>query len=157
MQIKVPSKADIKIAAHKQEATCLTFNTIGDAIATGGADSLVKLWSTLNGKEVQKLTGFNRAITDVSISMDNELLAAASTEHKAMLWKLKTMRTVHTFTGHKETINACKFSFVTKSLLTGSQDRTIKIWDIEKGTNTKNVRYYYLLYTDHVLFFLFRH
>ena len=95
--------------------------------------------STANGKEVQTLRGFNRAITDVSISMDNELLAAASTEHKAMLWKLKTMRTIHTFAGHKETINACKFSFVTKSLLTGSQDRTIKIWDIEKGTNTKNV------------------
>ena len=77
--------------------------------------------------------------------MDNELLAAASTEHKAMIWSLKTMRNTFTFPGHKETINACKFSFVTKSLLTGSQDRTIKIWDIEKGNNTKNVsviRYY---------------
>ena len=52
MDIKVPSKAEIRIAAHKQEATCLTFNTIGDAIATGGADSLVKLWSAANGKEI---------------------------------------------------------------------------------------------------------
>jgi len=71
--------------------------------------------------------------------MDNEFLAGASTEHKAILWKLKTMRTLQTFSGHKEQINACKFSFVTKSLLTGSQDRTIKMWDLDKGTNTKTV------------------
>ena len=71
--------------------------------------------------------------------MDNEYLAAASTEHKATLWSLKTMRPGHSFPGHKETINACKFSFVSKSLITGSQDRTIKYWDLDKGTNTKTV------------------
>lgn len=137
--IKVPSKVEFKIPAHKQEATCLCFNTVGDAVVTGGADSLIRIWSSNNGKEVQTLRGFTRAITDVSISLDNDLLAGSSTEHKAVIWRLKTMRTLHTFTGHKETINACKFSFVTKSLLTGSQDRTIKIWDIERGNNTKTV------------------
>ena len=118
--IKVPSKVEFKIPAHKQEATCLCFNTVGDAVVTGGADSLIKIWSSNNGKEVTTLRGFTRAITDVSMSLDNDLLAGASTEHKAIIWKLKTMRTQHTFSGHKETINACKFSFVTKSLLTGS-------------------------------------
>ena len=51
-EIKVPTKVEFKIAAHKQEATCLAFNTLGDAIATGGADNLIKLWSSANGKEV---------------------------------------------------------------------------------------------------------
>lgn len=139
-EIKVPSKVEFKIAAHKQEATCLAFNTVGDAIATGGADNLIKLWSSANGKEVQSLRGFSKAITDVALSLDNEHLAGASTEHKAIVWRLKTMRIAHTFSGHKETINASKFSFVTKSLLTGSQDRTIKIWDLDKGNNTKTVR-----------------
>jgi hypothetical protein len=30
IDIKVPSKVEMKIPAHKQEATCLCFNTIGD-------------------------------------------------------------------------------------------------------------------------------
>ena len=89
--------------------------------------------------------------------MDNEYLAAASTEHKAVLWKLKTMRQMHTFPGHKETINACKFSFVTKSLMTGSQDRTIKIWDLDKGSNTKTVKFkHFYRVIDHVLLFMLR-
>lgn len=52
LEIKVPSQVEVKVAAHKQEATCLTFNMLGDAIATGGADCLVKLWSSQTGKEV---------------------------------------------------------------------------------------------------------
>jgi WD40 repeat protein len=71
-------------------------------VVTGGADNLIKIWSSNTGKEKQTLRGFTKSITDVSISMDNEFLAGASTEHKAILWQLKTMRPVQTFSGHKE-------------------------------------------------------
>lgn len=136
----MPSKTLFKIAAHKKEATCLAFNLLGDACATGGGDSLVKVWNMNTGKEIQTLRGFNKPITDVAFSVDNEYLAAASTEHKAVLYKLKTMRQAHSYSGHKDTINACKFSFSKKSLITGSLDRTIKFWDLEKGMCSKTVR-----------------
>lgn len=136
-ELKPPTKTEFKIAAHQREATCVTFNPLGDAIVTGGGDSLVKIWNPSNGKEVQTLRGLSKTITDVAISMDNELLAAASTEHKAMIWKLKTMRSMHTFQGHKDTINAIKFSFARKALITGSLDRTIKFWDLDKAQCTK--------------------
>lgn len=115
---------------------------MGDAIATGGGDSLIKIWNANTGKEDVTLRGFSKPITDISISMDNELLAASSTEHKTMIWSLKTMRSNHTFTGHKDTISACKFSFSKKSLITGSLDRTIKFWDLEKAICSKTVHKY---------------
>lgn len=58
---------------------------------------MIKLWSAHNAKELQSLRGFNKPITDISISMDNEYLAASSLEHKSIVWGLKTMRSVHTF------------------------------------------------------------
>lgn len=94
-----------------------------------------------NGKEIQELRGFNKPITDVAISLDNEYIVASSLEHKAQLWKLKTMRSVHTFSGHKEYISSNIFSFSKKQIITGSLDRTIKFWDIEKGVCVRTVSF----------------
>ena len=52
MLLQIPSKTQFKIPAHKREATCICFNPIGDVIATGGGDSLIKLWNSHNGKEI---------------------------------------------------------------------------------------------------------
>ena len=77
--IKIPSQTERKIAAHKGECTCLAFSPLGDAIVSGGADCVVKLWNVSNGKELANLKQFRRPIIDVSISIDNELLIASST------------------------------------------------------------------------------
>lgn len=100
---------------------------------------MVKVWSMANGKEIQELRGFSKSITDISISLDNEFLAASSLEHRTQLWKLKTMRSQHTFSGHKDVITANIFSFSKKQIITGSLDRTIKTWDMEKGLCTRTV------------------
>lgn len=52
MVLKLPSRTERKIAAHKRECSCLAFNPIGDVIATGGGDNLVKLWNANTGKEL---------------------------------------------------------------------------------------------------------
>lgn len=88
----MPSITERKIAAHKRECTCLCFNPLGDVVATGGGDNLVKLWNSSTGKEISELRGFSRALTDISISLDNEFLVGSSMDHKTILFKLKTMR-----------------------------------------------------------------
>lgn len=39
-----PNRVDQKLHAHEKEATCVKFNVNGSLLATGGADSLVKIW-----------------------------------------------------------------------------------------------------------------
>jgi WD40 repeat protein len=144
---QVPSKVEFKISAHKKETTCVVFNAMGEALATGGGDNSVKIWNLSTGKIAQTLN-CSKSVSVLDFSIDNEFLAACTTDHKANLFKLKTMRNIFSFQGHKETINACKFSFSKKSLYTGSADRTIKQWDIEKQLCAKTVSY--------SLFLLFR-
>ena len=140
--VELPNKTERKIAAHKRECTTLAFNPLGDVIATGGGDNLIKLWNVNTGKEISELKGFTKAVTDVAMSLDNELIVGASLENKAVLWRLKTMRQAHAFIGHKDVITSCRFSYARKSVITGSLDRTMKFWDIEKGICSRTVTYF---------------
>jgi WD40 repeat protein len=40
-----PSNLKLKMEAHTESCTCAIYNPIGDMIATGGADKVVKLWT----------------------------------------------------------------------------------------------------------------
>jgi WD40 repeat protein len=40
----VPSRVEYKLFAHEKEATCVTFNSTGNLLLTGGGDSLIKIW-----------------------------------------------------------------------------------------------------------------
>ena len=46
----LPTEPKIKMIAHSDPCTALSFNTLGDTLATGGADKMVKLWS-IKGKK----------------------------------------------------------------------------------------------------------
>ena len=134
--IDLPTETGIKIKAHAMQASCLRFSSSGEHIATGGGDSLVKIWNSKLGNEMQVLRGLQKPVTDLAMSLDGEFLLASSLENKALLWKLKTMRTIFAFTGHNDVINACKFSFTKRQAITGSMDRTIRYWDIDRGVQT---------------------
>lgn len=47
----VPSHVVQKYHAHKKEATCLAFNLSGNYLATGGGDSLIKIWDVQKNVE----------------------------------------------------------------------------------------------------------
>ena len=49
----LPTEPKIKMIAHSDPCTALSFNTLGDTLATGGADKMVKLWS-IKGKKIHE-------------------------------------------------------------------------------------------------------
>ena len=129
----VPSKPIHKIFAHKNEVTCLCFSPLGDLIATGGGDSLVKVWDPNSGVEIASLKDFKKSITSVSINLDNSVLAASSVaDHLIKTFNIKTQRVMNTLSGHKDNINAIKCCLRSRKIWSGSSDRTIKLWDYDK-------------------------
>ena len=126
--------------AHKDECLCVDFNSLGTMLATGGGDCKMKVWDAQRGVETNAFKAFNKPVTAVSFSLDNEYLGACSVDKSAKLWRTSTMRVAHTFTGHKDTLYACGFAYSVRWFFTGSSDRTIKSWDYAKGFCANTVR-----------------
>lgn len=75
--IEAPCEVEWKTCAHKGEATSSCFNRDGDIVYTGGTDGIVKGWRSKDGKDVATMGSSGKAVTDISVSLDNEYVLAS--------------------------------------------------------------------------------
>lgn len=71
--------------------TAIAFNSMGDILATGGEDKVVKLWSLKKQKihDIATLKSKSNPVCALSFSLDNEYLVSCSTDHRATIYHLK--------------------------------------------------------------------
>lgn len=74
----------------KQEIYSLAFASDGGVIATGGIDSLVKLWRVPDLEPIDEISKHNRMVVDLDFSpiLGNALVASASYDNSAGLFQL---------------------------------------------------------------------
>jgi WD40 repeat protein len=107
----LPSNQKHKIFAHQNETTCVVYDPLGNKLATGGGDHLIKIWDPNSGKSIfcnfilgkntAILKGFQKAVTSLSFNLEGSVIAGGSVQKTVKLFSLKTHRELHTFTGHK--------------------------------------------------------
>ena len=149
----LPTEAKVKMIAHSEACTALSFNTQGDTLSTAGADKVVRLWSIKNKKihETTSLKNKTHSICAIAFSLDNEYLMSCSTDHRATLYRLKgQIKATHSFIAHKDLITSTKFSFSMKQAITASQDCFIKFWDLQKGDISRSINAKSKCYDMHV-------
>ena len=113
--------------------SALAFSFDGTLLASGSADTTVRLWDTVTSNEVailQKHTGF---INVLAFSPNGKMLASGSTDKTVMLWDTGTGELLTTLTGHINSINTLAFSPDGSTLASGSTDGTIRFWNTETG------------------------
>jgi eukaryotic-like serine/threonine-protein kinase len=104
-------------------------------IATGGEDSLIRLWDTASGREMRVLRGHNDYIESVDFSPDGRRLASGSFDRTIKLWDVLTGAEQQTLTGHNGQVYVVRFSPRGDRLLSGGADRSVKLWDVATGRN----------------------
>lgn len=120
------------LAGHSHQLWSVCFSPDGALLASGGADTAVRLWNTVEGSLSQTLlqpTG----TTALDFSPDGRQVVSASYDAIIRLWDLPARRVAKEFRGHKGTVWTVAFSPDGRTLASAGEDKTIKLWNATTG------------------------
>ena len=75
---------------HFAPCFCITFDKTEQRIISGSDDGSVKIWCSQTGILIHSLLGHDSAVSDVSCSPDNLIIASCSLDGTARFWDMKS-------------------------------------------------------------------
>ncbi|KAI9728169.1 MAG: hypothetical protein M1828_004630 [Chrysothrix sp. TS-e1954] len=73
-------------------------------IASGGPESIVKLWDSRTGKMISKFVGHTDNIRSILISRDNDMVISASSDQTIKVWSVTAGRCMYNLGMHKDSV-----------------------------------------------------
>ena len=105
-------------------------------MASGGADTTIRLWDAHTGTEMQTLTGHTSNVTSVVFSPDGQKLASGGADTTIRLWDADTGTELQTLTGNAGWVGSVVFSPDGQRLASGGFDKKILLWALEPSSTT---------------------
>jgi len=122
-------------------------------VAAGSLDTIVRVWDTASGHQVERLKGHKDSVYSVAFSPDGQCLVSGSLDRSIRLWDLAHLkRTLEkppkeraminreatntpcsTLSGHKDYVLSVAVSPDGQWVVSGSKDRSIQFWNIATG------------------------
>jgi len=123
----------IKLTSNVGYIYSIAFSPDSLTLASGGDDSIIRIWDVKTGKEVHQLTGHAGRIASVAFSPDGLILASGGDDNTIRIWDVKTGKEVRQLTGHTDRIWSVAFSPDGLILASGGNNKTVHIWDVKTG------------------------
>ena len=111
-----------------------------------GENGTVELWVSDTGANILTLTGHEEEVSSVAFSWDENTLASGDDAGTVRLWDVDTGTNTLTLAGHTERVWSVAFSRDGNTLASASgsrrvpfsesSDKTVRLWDVNTGTNT---------------------
>mmetsp|Transcript_49693 Transcript_49693/g.118392 ORF Transcript_49693/g.118392 Transcript_49693/m.118392 type:complete len:417 (-) Transcript_49693:128-1378(-) len=124
-----------------QQIRAATISKSTEVVATGAADSMVKVWPLTTQQLSQQavarprtLSGHSGEVWAVAFSDDERWLVSAGIDTKVVVWELEFGVMVRTLTGHFAPIVSVAFAMSDALFVTASTDGTARVWNLEAGT-----------------------
>ncbi|MCJ1316185.1 hypothetical protein MMC15_001505 [Xylographa vitiligo] len=76
----------------------------GSIMASGGPESIVRLWDPKTGKRITKFVGHTDNVRDILINQDGDTIMTASSDQTIKVWSVAAGRCMHTLTMHNDSV-----------------------------------------------------
>ena len=126
-----------KVSGFQERLNGLTFSPQGDWLAVGSGDDItpaqeraIFLINTSSAKVAQKFSGHKGAVLQVAFSLQQPLLASASTDGTVRLWSVPSDDLLAVL-DHKSSVTDVAFSSDGKLLLSSAKDGSVHLWGIK--------------------------
>jgi WD repeat-containing protein 48 len=73
-------------------------------LASGGPESIVRLWDPKSGKRVTKFVGHTDNVRDILINETGDTIMTASSDQTVKVWSVTAGRCMHTLTMHNDSV-----------------------------------------------------
>ncbi len=100
----------------------------GQRLAVGGSDGLLRVWDTLDGREIVRIPGHTDWITSLAFSPDGSRVITGSRDLTVRLWDLAAGREFHCFRGHQQHVSAVAFNPDGRHAFSAAVDGVIRYW-----------------------------
>ncbi|MEV4033734.1 nSTAND1 domain-containing NTPase [Streptomyces umbrinus] len=127
--------------ADNSDATSMTFNQKGDALATIGLTRGTELWNTATGRLLKHLAIERRTELSgflLAFSPDGRTLAVGGAKGQVRLYDTATGRLRKSLTGQTAPLTSVAFSPDGRTMAAGGGNSTVTMWD---GTSTSSHRF----------------
>lgn len=96
----------IDIGEHDASAkgSVYALSVCGSIMASGGPESVVRLWDPKSGKRITNLVGHTSNIRDILIDQDGDTVMTASSDQTVKVWSITAGRCMHTLTMHNDSV-----------------------------------------------------
>jgi WD repeat-containing protein 48 len=125
-----------------EKGSVYALGTGGSVLASGGPESVVRVWDPKSGKLITKFVGHTDNIRDILINQDGDTIMTASSDQTIKVWSLTAGRCSHTLTMHNDSVwslysdhpQLSVFYSSDRSGLVAKTD-TRNVSDIDQGTS----------------------
>ncbi|XP_064470789.1 transducin beta-like protein 3 [Ornithodoros turicata] len=129
---------------HVGSIACMAFDTTSTLLASGGCDSIIKVWDVVRQYCTHHLRGAQGVFSIVKfhpVASTAQLFGAAD-DYRIHVWDLRKSTLVGSLSGHFSVITDLAFIDDGGQLLSSSRDKVVILWDTRELKTLKTIPVY---------------
>lgn len=95
---------DVGEDEHSAKGSVYALSVRGSIMASGGPESIVRLWDPKSGKRITNFVGHTDNIRDILVNQDGDTVMTASSDQTVKVWSITAGRCMYTLTMHNDSV-----------------------------------------------------